>query len=129
MLGIPRTASDPDAAWQLIERLLAGQADAASHVLPAVPELWDHPRYQQPDAYFGGQKIDTLYIRLARRVPGRVVTPYTAIAIGRLSLVLGHATDLAEQGTDEVAIAAAIAPDLQTAAADIRRLIQFSTLR
>jgi arabinosaccharide transport system substrate-binding protein len=98
MIGIPRQVRDPEAAWQLLKFFyLSPQGlEARRHftsILPAVPSDWDNPAYQEPDPYFGGQKVDALFVELARQVPARFVTPYTVLAQGELGAVLAQAID------------------------------------
>lgn len=93
MIGIPRNAKDPEVAWKLLEFLyLSPQAVDArrkyTSVLPAVMSQWNDAAYQRSDPYFGGQKIDALYIQLAKDLPERYVTPATTLASGYLSRVL-----------------------------------------
>lgn len=93
MIGIPRNAKDPEAAWKLLEFIyLSPQAAEArqkyTSVLPPVMSQWNDAAYQRLDPYFGGQKIDALYIQLAKDLPARYVTPSTTLASGYLSRVI-----------------------------------------
>jgi len=96
MIGIPRNCRDPEASWRLIEFLYFGPEGLAarrraSAILPPVMTAWDDPAYGRADAYFGGQRVDQLYIELAKELPERYVTPATAIAAGYLSKTIGDA--------------------------------------
>jgi arabinosaccharide transport system substrate-binding protein len=96
MIGITRNAADPALAWQLIEFLYLSDTglrarQRVTNILPPVIEQWDDPAYHRPDPYFGGQKVDELYIDLARQVPDRYVTPVSNIVNVQLSLILNRA--------------------------------------
>lgn len=105
MFGIPRNCRDPDAAWKLIETLLLSDEALASRrrhtsVLPPVVTDWDAPVYGQADPFFGGQHAMGLYVELARQVPVRYATPFTAVAQAELTDVLGKAMNAIEAGRD-----------------------------
>jgi len=97
MAGIPRNCAHPDDAWKLLELLyLSPQGEAArlaakSGIIPPLPDAWENPLYHQADAYFGGQKVNELYIALARQLPQRYVTPFSVQAQYSLTLVLHRA--------------------------------------
>ena len=98
MIGIPRHAKDPDASWKLIEFLYLSDAGvdarvAQSTILPPLPEHFHRPEYQQPDPYFGGQKVDALYAELAAEIPPRYMSPLTIGAQMAISVTLSRATD------------------------------------
>src|SRR5688572_12274557 len=85
MVGIPRRCRDPEAAWKLIEFMYLSDRGlevrrARSDILPPLPEQYALPQYQQPDPYFGGQKVDALYAELATEIPPRYVSPVTVAA-------------------------------------------------
>lgn len=93
MIGIPRKSKHPKEAWKLIELLYFSKQGIEarrkySSILPPVMTLWSDPAYEQPDPYFGGQKVDRLFIELARELPQRYVTPATTLASGYLSKVI-----------------------------------------
>jgi arabinosaccharide transport system substrate-binding protein len=106
MVGIPRAARDPDAAWRLIEHLYFSEEglDARltqTNILPPLMEQWSHPAFTEPDPYFGGQKVFALYAELAPQVPRRCVTPMTGIAAQKLSVVLNRAVRRMREGGGE----------------------------
>jgi arabinosaccharide transport system substrate-binding protein len=101
MIGIPRRAKDPQAAWKLIEFLYFSHEGLEarrqySSILPPVITLWDDPVYQRPDPYFGGQRIDQLYIALAKEIPARYVTPATPMAFAGVGRVIVDAKNYVE---------------------------------
>ena len=93
MMGIPRVAAHPDDAWDLLSFLyfspegLAARR-AATHIIPPMPSAWADATYQRPDAFFGGQKIDELYVRLGAQIPSRDMSPGVLLAQGELAVVL-----------------------------------------
>jgi arabinosaccharide transport system substrate-binding protein len=98
MTAIPRAAKDPAASWRMIQFLyLSPQAIKArqqyTNILPANPTAWNDPGYHLSDPYFGGQKVNELYIELARQLPERYVTPFTVVAEQQLSNVLNRTID------------------------------------
>jgi arabinosaccharide transport system substrate-binding protein len=101
MIAILRGVADADASWDLLEALyLSDEAIAArrhSGILPPLPSAWDDPAYDEPDAFYSGQRTNRLLIDLARQVPARHVTPYGLLAQGRLSLALHRATAAVER--------------------------------
>lgn len=85
MLGIPKTTSDPDAAWAFSQRLylspeLARQTYKVADIVTPVRSFWSDPVFDEPDAYFSGQAKGRLYIGLAPEVPVRSGSPYNAYA-------------------------------------------------
>jgi arabinosaccharide transport system substrate-binding protein len=96
MIGITRNSTRHDDAWKLIEHLYLSRAglDArlkVTNILPPVIEWWDSPSFHAPDPYFGGQKINELYVELARQLPPTYVTPVTPVAHLQLAVVLSRA--------------------------------------
>jgi arabinosaccharide transport system substrate-binding protein len=129
MIGILRSSKHPDEAWKLIERLyLTPRVDAADQIitdiLPPVPEFWPDPAYHRPDEFFGGQKIDELYLSLAEQIPPRTMTPYTTTAQTFLTLalndVVGHVRRDGTAGVEAYCRAA-----LEVARGRLERLVAF----
>jgi arabinosaccharide transport system substrate-binding protein len=98
MIGITRNSRRHDDAWKLIEFLYLSDAGLKArqkftNILPPLIEQWDDPIYHRADPYFGGQKVDELYIELASQIPRRYVTPASNIASIQLAVVLSRAVD------------------------------------
>jgi arabinosaccharide transport system substrate-binding protein len=96
MMGIPRQARDPQAAWKLLEFLCFSPEAAAarrrsSAIVSAMPRTWTEPIRASGDPFFGGQEIDQLYFSLAPQVPPRCITPFSITAQAGLTMVLSHA--------------------------------------
>lgn len=124
-LVVPRAALRPASSWKLIEKMaLSDTARKAlfnrTHVLPPTTAPW-------VDDVALGSTSAALYRSLASRVPQRRVTPFSALALARLSLVLADAVDLADAGNDRAAIVLALKLSLDDAAADVDRVIRFAT--
>jgi multiple sugar transport system substrate-binding protein len=106
MIGITRDSKHHEDAWKLIQFLYFSQAglDArlkVTNILPPVIDQWNDPRFHKEDPYFGGQKIDELYVDLARQIPRRYVTPVTPIAHSALGVVVNEAVRyVRENGTE-----------------------------
>jgi arabinosaccharide transport system substrate-binding protein len=107
MMGIPRGSRHPEQAWKLLEFLylspqgLAARNAIGSDILPPIPAMWSDAIYQQPDPFFGGQKIGRLYADLARQIPPHDITPDTAQGELALTLVLRDAERYVDtRGTD-----------------------------
>ncbi len=86
MLGISRTAADPDALWAFVKHLylspeMARQTYLKGDIITPVKSLWNDPVFAQPDPYFAGQAKGLMYIALAPHVPLRTSSPYNYAAI------------------------------------------------
>ncbi|KXU34294.1 hypothetical protein AXK12_07380 [Cephaloticoccus capnophilus] len=85
MMGISKTSTQIDLAWELALYLytsaeVAEELFATNCIISPVKALWDAPFYDQPDPFFGGQKIGRLYIDYAPQIPIRTASPYTTSA-------------------------------------------------
>ena len=86
VLGIPKDASDVDAAWEYAKMLytspeVARQMYELTDIISPVSSLWDDPVYHQPDPFFSGQAKGKLYIEQAPHVPTRTSSPYNRQAV------------------------------------------------
>jgi arabinosaccharide transport system substrate-binding protein len=128
MIGITRTCRQPDLAWKLIEHLyLDAPAIAARQratgIIPPIPQYFSDPVYHQPDPFYGGQKIDELFIQLAGELPRLQMTPYTAQAQIFLAIALNEAVAAARAGTTD--LPGFCRQRLQGAQARLSSMIQF----
>jgi arabinosaccharide transport system substrate-binding protein len=85
MLGITRTAPDQDELWQLAKQLytspeLARKLYVEGDIITPVRSYWSDPIFDEPDAYFSGQKKGREFIQLAPDVPLRTSSPYNTLA-------------------------------------------------
>jgi arabinosaccharide transport system substrate-binding protein len=128
MMGIARNSRNHEVAWKLIEFLYFSDAGLDSrlketNILPPVVEQWNHPAFHEADPYFGGQKINELYVELAKQLPKRYVTPVTGTASAQLSVVVNWAVAHANEHGSE-GLEAACQKWLDLAAADLHRRIR-----
>lgn len=125
---IPKTCPDPELAFAAIERAFYSREGldarlAINSMLPPLPELWDHPLLHQPDPFYGGQRINELFIELAAHLPERVMTPATSLAMDALTQVQAKAVAFVRtSGTD--GLEARCQVWLQAAEVDLRRRIE-----
>jgi arabinosaccharide transport system substrate-binding protein len=128
MIAITRNSQHHDDAWKLIQFLYLSRTglDAqlkVTDILPPVTDWWTLPVFHRSDPFFGGQKIDELYINLAHDLPARYVTPVSPIAEAALSVVVDRAINYVENyGTD--GLEAHCQTWLDFVAADLQRRIQ-----
>jgi arabinosaccharide transport system substrate-binding protein len=131
MMGIPRRCKDPERSWKLLKFLYTTPQSLEArvrftHIIPPMRDQWFDPLYHQPDPFYGGQKVDELYIQMADRIPNRYVTPFTPMAVQSLSFALGravaHVEDYGEAGLREACQAY-----LDRQAKDLRKRIAFGT--
>ena len=128
MIAITRNSRHHDDAWKLIEFLYLSRSglDArlkVTDILPPLMTWWNLPIFHREDPYYGGQKIEELYIQMAAQLPARYVTPFTAVAESALTIVIGRATRYVENyGT--AGLEAQCQQWLDFVAADLNRRIQ-----
>ncbi|HEY2759362.1 MAG TPA: extracellular solute-binding protein, partial [Pirellulales bacterium] len=96
MIAITRDSKHHDDAWKLIQFLYLSRTglDArlkVTDILPPVMQWWDLPVFHKPDPFFGGQKIEELYVDLAHQLPARYVTPVSPIAEAAMGIVVDRA--------------------------------------
>lgn len=89
MLAIPKTAPDPDQSWKFakhlyVSRELARELYTVGGIITPITSYWDDPIYDEPEPYFGGQRVGRMYIDLAPDVPVRDSSPYSRRALERL---------------------------------------------
>jgi ABC-type glycerol-3-phosphate transport system substrate-binding protein len=129
MIGITRTCQHPDLAWKLIETLYLDQSALQARqqwtsILPPIPQYWSNPVYHQPDPFYGGQKIDELYLNLARELPPQYVTSYSTTAKTILSVILNRAVShVRDRGAE--GLESACRQWLASGAADLKDIITF----
>jgi arabinosaccharide transport system substrate-binding protein len=90
MLGIPKRAQDFASAWRYAKHLylspdLARGLFRTTGIISPVKGHWTDPVYDEPSAYFCGQRAGRLYIAAAPDVPPRTSSPYTALARDKMA--------------------------------------------
>jgi arabinosaccharide transport system substrate-binding protein len=132
MIGIPRTARDPDEAWRLIEFFYFSPEGLAARqrvtkILPPVRDFWNDPLYNEPDPFYGGQRVGQLFVELGDQIPTRYVTPYTTMAIAQLSQVLTAAVEY-HRARGDSGLEEHCQQLLNDAAQDLQRRIDFGRI-
>jgi len=90
MIGINKRSPYIEESWEMAKSLLlsaegAEQIWRQTNVLSPVKPLWGESFYHEPDPFFGGQQVGTLYIEAAPHVPRRPSAPYAEMAYAYLS--------------------------------------------
>jgi arabinosaccharide transport system substrate-binding protein len=90
MLGIPKGVKDFDSAWRYAKNLylspdLARALFRTTGIISAVKHHWTDPIYDEPSAYFCGQRYGRLYIAAAPDVPPRTSSPYNTLAQNKMA--------------------------------------------
>lgn len=93
MLGIAKTTNDLEGAWVFAKHLylseeLAEDLYRNNGIISPVKSYWDHPFYDEPNDYFGGQPVGRMYIGLAPDVPVRTSSPFNTYAKDRVANAL-----------------------------------------
>jgi arabinosaccharide transport system substrate-binding protein len=88
MLGIPKTAQEPEKLWEIAKHLylsreLAHKLYEEGDIITPVREFWSDGIFDRPDPFFMGQAKGRMYINLAPQVPDRFSSPFGAIALAR----------------------------------------------
>lgn len=130
MLGIPRTAENPDELWALAKRLylspeLSRTLYEEGDIITPVRANWDDPIYDRPDEFFSGQPKGRMYIDLAGDVPRRTSSPFNTMAMLRAQDALVGLVDALreEPGMGRAALEARAMELLKVAEADVRSRI------
>jgi arabinosaccharide transport system substrate-binding protein len=133
MMAIPRSCKHPEEAQKLALYLTTDPEALKANrlvdfdLIPPLPGRWRDPFYHRPDPfYFGSQSVDDLYVRLAKQLPRRYVTPFTSVAAIELAQVLSSAVawrrDHGEDGLLEHC-----QQWLNDTASDLEKRIEFGT--
>ena len=85
MLGIPKRATHFASVWRYAKHLylsteLARALFRTTGIISPVKRNWQDPVYDEPSAYFRGQRPGRLYIAAAPDVPLRTSSSYNALA-------------------------------------------------
>ncbi|MDB6168574.1 MAG: hypothetical protein JWM88_1438 [Verrucomicrobia bacterium] len=100
MMGIARSTPDVDLAWAALKHLYLSPLGAERlfldrGIVTPVKASWSNPVFDRPSAYFCGQPIGRMYLRLAPDVPLRPSSPYYSQAINRLGNIENELANLA----------------------------------
>ena len=100
MLGIARSTSDPEAAWDLakylyLSRDVARELYVTNGIISPVKKYWQEDFYRDADSFFCGQSPGQAYIALAPEVPRRTSSPFNRFARERVRDVVVGLRDYA----------------------------------
>lgn len=92
-IGVTKAAPDFEKSWAVAKHLYLSPQVAESlyrstYIITPVKAHWRLPFYHEPDPYFSGQAVGSLYIAEAPHVPPRVASPYMTLAMERMMSVL-----------------------------------------
>lgn len=95
MLSMTRQCQDRELAWELIEHLYFNPEQLArdfenTNILPPYKEAWNHPAFDEPREYWGGQRIGREYIQLAEEVPDVYSSPFLQLAKDKMATVIAR---------------------------------------
>ncbi|HNC24298.1 MAG TPA: extracellular solute-binding protein [Opitutaceae bacterium] len=102
MMGIARSTPDVDLAWAALKELYLSPV-SAEHlfrdrgIVTPVKANWGHPVFDEPSAFFSGQPVGRLYLRLAPSVPLRPSSPYYTHATTYLGNVAHQLATMADR--------------------------------
>jgi arabinosaccharide transport system substrate-binding protein len=89
-LAITKAGKNPELAWKFAQELYfdrsqLGKRFLDTSIIPALKDAWDLPEFNQPSPYYSGQRVGTMYASLAAEIPSLWMSPYTPIAVNKLS--------------------------------------------
>jgi arabinosaccharide transport system substrate-binding protein len=91
MLGITRSAKDPELAWRFAREIYYGsprqhgQLFRTTNILTPDREAWSDPAYHEPRPYWCNQKIGEEFIALADQVPAFYSSGFLPTAVAKLN--------------------------------------------
>jgi arabinosaccharide transport system substrate-binding protein len=123
---ISKRSKRVDLAWKLAEFLYFEPTDLAerfrqTNILPPLKDVWSSDAFNEPSAFYGGQRIGRLYADLAREVPPVYSAPTHQAARLKVDEVLAKAT-LYYKKAGEAGLLDQIHRDLDEAEAYVQRL-------
>jgi len=87
MIGISRRSPYIEESWELLKTIVLSAEVAEptwrqTNILSPMKVLWDEPFYHEPDPFFCGQRVGSLYIEAAPHIPPRSSAPYAQTTYG-----------------------------------------------
>jgi arabinosaccharide transport system substrate-binding protein len=124
-LALTKRGRDPELAWKFAQDLYfsrgeLGKRFSETNIIPALEDAWDLPEFKQPNPFFSGQQLGTLFANLAAEVPPYWVNPYTIIAENKLNEVFLRAVEHYKQNGDS-GLRQFVAGELDAAEAYVHR--------
>lgn len=128
--AIPAGSDDPEAAWEFLRFIMFSEQGAQARwlhtqILPATPAAWDDPSLEEAHEYWSGQRVGQINVELARQVPRRVFTPFSAIASAELTYALMKGVAWVEAGNDPERLGEPAARWLADAQREVEMRIEF----
>jgi arabinosaccharide transport system substrate-binding protein len=126
-LALTKRGRDPELAWQFAQELYFTRSELGkrfkdTNIIPALRDAWDLPEFNEPNAFFSGQKLGALYAALAEQVPPFWTNPYTQIAENKLGEVFLRSVERYKVHGDS-GLAEFVARELDAAEAYMHRQI------
>jgi arabinosaccharide transport system substrate-binding protein len=126
-LAITKHGKNPELAWKFARELYfdrseLGQRYLDTSILPALKDAWNLPEFDLPSPYYSGQRIGTMYASLAPQAPPCWMTPYTVIAVSKLSEAFLQSVEYYQRNGD-AGLREFVSEQLDEADAEVRRLI------
>ena len=93
MLGITKQSPHQDIAWKLALHLYLNKADLGqrfreTNILPALRSAWKEPAFNEPRAFWGGQRLGTMFADLAPSLPEVHTSPFITQSRAKLGEAL-----------------------------------------
>lgn len=127
MVGITRRCKTPDLAWDLAMHLYMNLPELAerfreNNILPAARAAWSQAVFEERRPYWSGQRLGSLYARLAPDAPYQYTSPFITIAKTKLGAALVTCVQrydrFGDQGFDSF-----VRAELKARADEVRRLV------
>jgi len=88
-LAITRATKNPELAWKLAKTLYfdkkeLGRRFKGTNILPPLKDAWDLPEFNEPNAFYSGQKLGAMFAALAPEAPADWSTPWKTMGEDRL---------------------------------------------
>lgn len=95
---IPKQCQNKEAAWAFVKYMMANKdvqntMFSASDLFPGYKPAWDDPLYDEPDEYFGGQKVKRLWADIAEKIEPVFSTYMDATAEEKMNTVVSTSLD------------------------------------
>lgn len=97
-LAITKASARPELAWELAKTLYFDNAELGrryrfTNILPALKDSWSLPEFKEPNPFFGGQAIGSVFAEHADDTPADWSTPYKTRGSDRLGDVFLRGLD------------------------------------
>lgn len=91
-LAIPKSNPNVELAWEFakvlyFDKQALGERFKYTGLLPPLKDAWDLPEFNEPNSFYSGQRLGTVFAELAREAPADWSTPYKTQAEDKVSEV------------------------------------------